>query len=89
MLHWLRSEAHRFKIFVAQRVGEIQEITNVTDWRYVPSKLNVADEATRRSRDIDFSEKSRWLHGPEFLLQSSNKWPIECSQNVSNNDLEE
>lgn len=42
VLSWICSSSRRFKVFVAQRLGEIQEITDPSDWRYVPSKLNIA-----------------------------------------------
>ncbi|UYV63093.1 hypothetical protein LAZ67_2003103 [Cordylochernes scorpioides] len=32
VLAWIRSEAGRYKEFVANRVGEIQEATKGTDW---------------------------------------------------------
>lgn len=77
VLHWVRSEAHRFKVFVAQRIGEIHELTDTTQWRYVPSKLNVADEATKRTKPLEFTNGSTWLYGPQFLQQGMNDWPEE------------
>lgn len=79
VLHWIQSEARRFKPFVAQRVGEIQELTNTYNWKYVPSIENVADEATKRSRTND---SSRWILGPNFLQQPSEEWPKERNQNI-------
>lgn len=77
VLYWIRSEAQRFKVFVAQRLGEIHTLTNSQDWRYVSSKENVADEATKRLLNLDFSSESRWLYGPKFLKLSPGKWPEE------------
>ncbi|XP_063541585.1 uncharacterized protein LOC134750352 [Cydia strobilella] len=76
VLGWLRSEARLFKPFVSHRVAEIMEITDVKEWRWVPSQINVADDATRIKR-VTLSSKSRWISGPEFLLSS--EWPSEPS----------
>ena len=60
VLCWLHSDVHKFKMFVAHRIGEIEELTDLCDWHWVPSKENVADDATRNTYSTDFSAKSRW-----------------------------
>ncbi|XP_062542335.1 uncharacterized protein LOC134210303 [Armigeres subalbatus] len=48
VLAWIRSHDHRrFHKFVAVRVGEILTSTEQREWRWVPTKLNVADLATK------------------------------------------
>ncbi|UYV83840.1 hypothetical protein LAZ67_X000363 [Cordylochernes scorpioides] len=54
VLAWIRSEAGRYKEFVANRVGEIQEALKGTDWRWVPTSENPADIATRFEAEISF-----------------------------------
>lgn len=44
VLTWLHSEHQKYTQFVAHRVGEILKNTELCEWRYVPTKLNVADE---------------------------------------------
>ncbi|XP_065076320.1 uncharacterized protein LOC135699888 [Ochlerotatus camptorhynchus] len=74
-LAWIRSEHRRYRPFVACRVGEILSATNVKDWRYVPSKLNVADDATKWGEGPRLEESGRWFSGPPFLLLPEEKWP--------------
>ena len=47
VLYWVRNQSRNFKTFVANRIGEIQRLTNPEQWRHVPGELNPADLATR------------------------------------------
>ncbi|XP_064635217.1 uncharacterized protein LOC135492598 [Lineus longissimus] len=47
VLSWIRQEPRSFKTFVSHRIGEIQMKTNVEDWRYCPTELNIADDVSR------------------------------------------
>ncbi|UYV84207.1 hypothetical protein LAZ67_X001522 [Cordylochernes scorpioides] len=67
VLAWIRSVAGRYKEFMANRVGEIQEATKGTDWRWVPTSENPADIATRFETKISFEPTDIWYTGPEFL----------------------
>ncbi|XP_052757177.1 uncharacterized protein LOC128202112 [Galleria mellonella] len=75
-LSWIRSDALNYKAFVANRVGEISESTLPREWRWVPSDLNVADDATRVSSK-SVVELNRWLNGPSFLMSPEEEWPVE------------
>jgi hypothetical protein len=78
---WIRTaDPRKFKQFVAHRIGEILETSEPSSWRWVPTKENVADEATRGDRPTDFSPESRWNLGPSFLLEDPNNWPREKSE---------
>ncbi|XP_059050307.1 uncharacterized protein LOC131845283 [Achroia grisella] len=76
VLGWLRNDSRSYKTFVAHRVGEIIELTDVSEWRWVPTSLNVADDTTRLDRG-PLTPDSRWIKGPNFLLTSD--WPKEPS----------
>jgi hypothetical protein len=92
VLCWLRSDKGRFKQFVSFRVGEILESTDPSQWRWVPSKENVADEATREDKRAEFNPNCRWMTGPDFLKLPEEDWPQEDRQKtdegVSEDDLE-
>jgi len=77
VLSWLRSEGRTFKTFVAHRIGEIEELTNLMKWHWVPTKLNIADDATRDVSPTDLGPESRWFNGPEFLRLPESEWPKE------------
>ncbi|KAJ6643050.1 hypothetical protein Bhyg_08006 [Pseudolycoriella hygida] len=63
-------------IYVAFRIGEILELTNIEDWRWVPSKDNVADEATKWTKKPEISSSCRWFIGPDFL-RDHNNWEMD------------
>ncbi|XP_058128499.1 uncharacterized protein LOC131292779 [Anopheles ziemanni] len=72
---WINSDHRRYSTFVAQRVGEIAETTNTDEWRWVPTKLNVADEGTKWSKLKHHLSSSSWFTGPTFLSQAESDWP--------------
>lgn len=76
VLCWIRSDHRRYSQFVAFRISEILETTDVNEWRWVPTKHNVADEGTKWKRVPNLSSDSRWFHGPEFLLLKKEEWPV-------------
>ncbi|XP_036347646.1 uncharacterized protein LOC118757024 [Rhagoletis pomonella] len=54
------------------RVAEILENTNLQQWRWVPSRLNPADLATKQESKVD---SDTWINGPHFLKADENDWP--------------
>ena len=74
VLAWIHLRAAEYSQFVYNRVAEILESSEASDWRWVPTECNPADDATR----IDYSPsspESRWITGPTFLRSSSETWP--------------
>lgn len=72
---WLRSDHRRYSQFVAFRVSELLDTTQASEWRWLPTKKNVADEGTKWQRLPDFQPSGRWFRGPDFLWQSVHQWP--------------
>ncbi|XDV33330.1 hypothetical protein PO909_003765 [Leuciscus waleckii] len=75
VLTWLNSESCHYKVFVGNRVAEIQELTEKCSWRYVDSASNPADDLTRGKPLNVLTEMNRWSQGPPFLLQDPVTWP--------------
>ncbi|XP_062533253.1 uncharacterized protein LOC134202221 [Armigeres subalbatus] len=75
VLSWINSDARKYRQYVAVRIGEILEESQPEEWRWIPTKLNVADEATKWGKGPTLSSNSRWFSGPDFLLQAENEWP--------------
>ena len=76
VLGWLRCEnVRRYKQFVAFRVSEVLDSTSVTDWRWIGTNDNVADDATKWRKVPTFDCNDRWFKGPDFLRQPEQQWP--------------
>jgi hypothetical protein len=74
--NWIRATASFYQIFVSNRIGEIQTLTETEEWRFVPGRLNPADAATRSAIGREVWPKI-WQDGPEFLLKPEADWPTD------------
>ena len=75
LLQYIANESRRFHTFVVNRVSEIHDTTDPTQWRHVPGHWNPADDCTRGLRAADLDKRCRWLNGPAFLSESEEHWP--------------
>lgn len=73
-LSWIKADPRTFKTFVAHRLAAIEELIKTNEWRWVPTKQNVADDATRAIPSC-FNAHHRWFNGPEFLQKNEDQWP--------------
>ncbi|XP_055614883.1 uncharacterized protein LOC129761194 [Toxorhynchites rutilus septentrionalis] len=74
-LSWIRSDQRKYRQFVAFRVTEILENSQVDEWRWIPSRWNVADEATKWGKGPSINNSSRWFQAPAYLYQHPDLWP--------------
>ena len=75
VLKYIRNEDKRFHTFVANRVTAIRDATDVSQWKYVNTKDNPADDASRGRKVDDLVTGSRWIEGPSFLWKPEEYWP--------------
>ncbi|XP_072934969.1 uncharacterized protein [Epargyreus clarus] len=75
VLQWLKADPRRFKVFIAHRLAAIEELSKPNEWRWVSTKDNPADDATRNT-PRDFNEEARWFRGPAFLYGPKTDWPV-------------
>ncbi|KXJ79503.1 hypothetical protein RP20_CCG000608 [Aedes albopictus] len=81
VLCWLRSDHRKYSKFVAARTGEILENSELSEWFWIPTKQNVADEGTKWQKTPDLSPSCRWFRGPDFLWQQYCEWPAQPTSN--------
>ena len=88
VLKYLRNVSTRFKIFVAHRVQQIHDISDVNAWNYVPSGYNPADLASRGINPGNDEKLKFWLEGPQFLRENSEYMRLFEEPNDGHADLE-
>lgn len=75
VLSWIRSDTRNLTgQYEKFRVAEIQDTTKIANWRYINTRSNVADDATKMTRST-INSSDRWFTGPPFLLLERDEWP--------------
>ncbi len=87
VLGYIRNTERRFQTFVANRLTVIHDGSIESQWRYVKSQHNPADDASRGLK-ADVLLSGRWLRGPDFLWLKEDMWPPVTEVTVSSDDLE-
>ena len=87
---YIMSEDRRLQTFVANRVALIRDGSSPCPWRYIKSKQDPADDASRGLTADALLGSSRWLLGPEFLMKTEDYWPkcTETLERISDEDPE-
>ncbi len=75
VLRYIHNEKTRFKTFVANRLQVIHEGSHPSQWHYIETDRNPADDASRGLTMDSLLQSSRWFDGPEFLWQVQSNWP--------------
>ena len=70
VLGYLYNERKRFHLFVTNRVRMILNHCKKTQWKYVETKSNLADDASRGLNISSYLKNQRWFYGPTFLKKS-------------------
>nr|CAI5841723.1 unnamed protein product [Callosobruchus analis] len=87
-ISWINTEPSLLQVFVANRVSKIQSLTSNENWKYVASKSNPADIASRGTIPKGLLNNILWWKGPTFLYNHESEWPTtNFSVPVPNSDL--
>ena len=90
VLRYIENEDKRFHTFVSNRLTVIHDGSTPDQWRYVDSKRNPSDAASRGLSAKALLESDSWRSGPDFLWQDESSWPTPPArqENISDGDLE-
>ncbi|XP_062704645.1 uncharacterized protein LOC134286948 [Aedes albopictus] len=75
VLQWISAAPSRWKTFVANRVSEIQHLTEGGLWNHVPGIENPADIISRGMLPAELRDCAAWWNGPPWLSQPNRFWP--------------
>jgi len=75
VLQYIQNEHRRFHTFVANRISAILTMSVPSQWRYVNTDLNPADDVSRGLTAEEVMCSTRWSKGPQFLWQDEKTWP--------------
>ena len=76
-LHWINCIRYALKMWVRNRVVEIHRLTELSFWRYINSKLNIADLGTRKGACIaDVQPDSPWIKGYAWMREPAENFPV-------------
>ncbi|XP_018374271.1 PREDICTED: uncharacterized protein LOC108768369 [Trachymyrmex cornetzi] len=88
VLAWLQSSSRTWTSFVANRVGQIHQLTAVQDWHHVNGKYNPADLLSRGISPDQLTKSQLWWSGPTWLKLDKAHWPI-APLNIRRQDIPE
>ena len=74
-LYWIHSRKKVWPRFIQNRVKDIRENISAL-WRFCPGVDNPADIPSRGLELRKPETREKWLRGPQFLISSSDNWPI-------------
>lgn len=74
VLAWLKNNSRLFHIFVANRLSEIQNLTNIENWYHVRTHENPADIISRGMQLHELNESTLWYKGPRWLSEPRDTW---------------
>jgi hypothetical protein len=71
----LRKGPDRYKMWVANRLTEVIDLTPAENWRHCPGVQNPADLPTRGLSAEELKDSTLWWNGPDFIKQDQSTWP--------------
>ena len=83
VIGWLNMSPTRLNTYVANRVIETTKLVPAKHWRYVSTKMNPADLASRGLHIQQLLNCTLWWQGPECLALSPEDWPRRPDINLS------
>ena len=85
LLQWIHSSHRKQQVFVANRIAEILDTTNVSQWNHVSGINNPADIGTR-AINVDELNRSERLTGPAWFKQPESQWPVQVTLTFASDD---
>ena len=88
VLRYVENQHRRYQTFVANRVSVVSEQSSPTQWKYVETNLNPADDASRGLTVDAIVKSNRWCMGSCFPWQNEESWPQRPASMYENREEE-
>ena len=75
VLQYIGNKTKRMKVFVANRVTDVREVSSPSSWRRVPGEENPADILSRGVTDPVTLSSTNWFTSASFLSKDEELWP--------------
>ena len=75
VIAWLRKPCYTWKVFVRNRVEQIQSLVKTEYWAHCPGIENPADIISRGTSIERLKQSELFWHGPEWMCQAKDQWP--------------
>ena len=69
VLGYIKNITRKFHVFVANRIQQIRNQSEPSQWNYVTSSANPADLVSRGATARQLVSNKHWINGPEFLWE--------------------
>lgn len=89
VLGWINAQSNCLKTYVSNRVNQILELTDASQWNYVNTKDNPADVISRGISARALITSTLWWQGPGWLSMEESAWAPRVQQVLKEQDLPE
>lgn len=89
VLSWIGMPSYRLKVYVSNRVAEIQENIPPSFWQHISSLENPADVGSRGTSPQDLINHTLWWNGPVWLCNSEENWPKSVCKSLPEESIPE
>ena len=72
VLCYVNNKDRRFQTFIANRISLIHDGSHPKQWRYIESRVNLADDVSRGMAVNEFLKNIHWSKGPAFCGKEMN-----------------
>lgn len=89
VLSWIHSPPFRLKVYVANRISQIQDLVPPHMWSHISTHYNPADCASRGLLPSCLVNHKLWWYGPPWLSNPTTEWPVSSFKIMKNEELPE
>ena len=85
----LAKDSYGYNTFAGLRVAEVQQKTDIEDWKHISSSQNISDILTKGISPNKLRPESEWQRGPSWLIEPQENWPITTNSQSNQNNKED